>query len=413
MICRHMQIVNVDSKINIMDRQYFTAREAADALGITLPTLYAYTSRGQVQSEPVPGEARARRYSRPDIERLLERKEARRDPAKAAARGLHWGSPVLSSGITLIHAGKLYYRGRDAIRLAETATLEQVAELLWDAAPEERLFDTAGPAVAPPGTIRDGPLVRLQIALARAEAIDPASCDLRPAAVRKTGARMLRLAAAAITGRAVRTPVHLALQSAWSAGSAAAEAIRMALVLCADHELNVSAFTARCAASAGASPYDTVSAALATLKGGRHGGATRRVAALFTEARTPAHARAAITERLRRGEPVPGFGHPLYPQGDPRAALLLRLASAGPDRVAWSLSRALSRAAAGLLHELPNLDFGLVTLVRSYRMPEDAPLLLFALGRTVGWIAHAIEQYESNQLIRPRAHYNGPPPELT
>jgi citrate synthase len=184
-------------------------------------------------------------------------------------------------------------------------------------------------------------------------------------------------------------------------------------VLCADHELNVSAFTARCAASAGASPYDTVSAALATLKGSRHGGETKRVAALFAEVRTPRRARTAIAGRLRRGDRVPGFGHPLYPNGDPRAALLIQLAANGPDRGAWSLARAVSHTAGELLREQPNLDFGLVALARSYRLPEDAPILLFALGRTAGWIAHAMEQYASGELIRPRASYTGPAPELT
>src|SRR5215471_7555274 len=113
------------------EQRFLTAKQAAEVLSVTLPTLYAYTSRGQLRSESVPGRPRERRYYREDIQRLRDRKEARRDPDKAAARGLNWGSPVLASGITLIHEGKLYYRGRDVLRLAETATLEQVAELLW------------------------------------------------------------------------------------------------------------------------------------------------------------------------------------------------------------------------------------------------------------------------------------------
>ena len=110
---------------------YLTAQQAADALGVTRATLYAYTSRGQLRSEPVAGRPRERRYYREDVERLKERKEARRDPSKAAAQGLHWGGPVLESGITLIHNGRLYYRGRDAVTLAETSSVEQVAALLW------------------------------------------------------------------------------------------------------------------------------------------------------------------------------------------------------------------------------------------------------------------------------------------
>jgi citrate synthase len=387
-----------------------TAGQAAAALGVTLPTLYAYTSRGQLRSEPAPGRTRERRYHRQDVERLLERKEARRDPAKAAARGLHWGSPVLSSSLTLIQNGRLYYRGRDALQLAETATLEEVAELLWGAAaPEPR--PPAHPASPRLAHIRD-PLVKLQTVLPLAGARDPSAYDLRPAAVRQTGAKILRLMTAAVAGKSL--PAHLALQSAWAPKKAAlAGPIRAALVLCADHELNVSAFTARCAASAGASPYDTVAAALATLKGSRHGGSTQRVAALMDETAEPARARVVLANRLRRGETLPGFGHPLYPQGDPRAAMLMKLAEAGGNRVQSNLAKALVRAAAGLLHDAPNLDFGLVALARACGLPDIAPLVLFAIGRTVGWIAHAIEQYESGALIRPRASYTGPPPDST
>jgi citrate synthase len=181
-------------------------------------------------------------------------------------------------------------------------------------------------------------------------------------------------------------------------------------VLSADHELNVSAFAARCAASAGASPYDVVSAAMATLKGYRHGGAAERVLALVAEADTPTSARAAVANRLRRGEAVPGFGHRLYPAGDPRAALLIRLAAASGNETEWRRFRNLRRAGWELLHDLPNLDFGLAALTRAYGLPEQAPLLLFALGRTIGWMAHAIEEYASGQLIRPRARYIGPMP---
>jgi citrate synthase len=205
--------------------------------------------------------------------------------------------------------------------------------------------------------------------------------------------------------------VHLALQAAWAPKRAAAgDVIRTALVLCADHELNVSAFTARCAASAGATPYDVVSAAMATLKGYKHGGASERVLGLFAEIGTLTDARAAIASRLRRGERLPGFGHPLYPAGDPRAARLLELAEASGNRTEWLRIRSVARAGSELLHDHPNLDFGLAAVTRAYGLPERAPVLMFALGRTAGWIAHAIEEYASDQLIRPRARYTGPMP---
>jgi citrate synthase len=295
--------------------------------------------------------------------------------------------------------------------------LEQVASLLWAAeeSERERLFHQ--PCPLPPRHMAQlractkDPLVVLHAALPVAGEIDLASYDLRPAAVRQAGARILRLMTSIITGTDAGVPAHLALQNAWAPGKpAVAEAIRTALVLCADHELNVSAFTARCVASAGASPYDVVSAAIAALKGSRHGGETGRLSSLFAEIQTMRQARTAIAERLRRGESLPGFGQPLYPDGDPRAALLMRLAESSGNRPAWKLLRTLAGAARDLLHDAPNLDFGLVALARAYDMPERAPLLLFALGRTTGWIAHAIEQYGSSELIRPRANYTGPAP---
>jgi citrate synthase len=254
-------------------------------------------------------------------------------------------------------------------------------------------------------------LAPLQIALPIAASRDPASYDLRPAAVRQTGARILRLLTTIVSGRDGPEPMHRALQAAWAPKrNDVAGVIRTALVLCADHELNVSAFTARCAASAGASPYDVVAAAMATLKGYKHGGAAERVLALVADADSLKSARALLVNRLRRGEGLPGFGHPLYPAGDPRAALLLRLAEDSGNEPAWRQFRHLARAGSDVLHDLPNLDFGLAAVTRAYRLPDEAPLVLFALGRTIGWIAHAIEQYASGQLIRPRARYTGPAP---
>jgi citrate synthase len=201
------------------------------------------------------------------------------------------------------------------------------------------------------------------------------------------------------------------LQQAWAPRRpATAEAIRAALVLCADHELNVSAFSARCAASAGASPYDVVSAALATLKGYRHGGAAERALLLARRAGTPRGAHAAIVERLRHGEGIPAFGHPLYPDGDPRAAALIALAESSGNDAAWRPFRNLRKAAIDLLDDAPNLDFGLAAITRTFRLPAEASFILFALGRTIGWMAHAMEEYASGHLIRPRARYTGPAP---
>jgi citrate synthase len=185
----------------------------------------------------------------------------------------------------------------------------------------------------------------------------------------------------------------------------------MALILCADHELNVSSFTARCVASAGSPPYAVVSAGLAALQGVRHGGNCMRVEALLREAERPENAATTMADRIKRGDGAPGFGHRLYPQGDPRGRLLLEQATLlRPEAPVVRLAAALAQEAERTLHDYPNLDFGLVTLCMALELPPGAALALFALGRTLGWIGHALEEYQAGRLIRPRAHYVGDPP---
>ena len=208
--------------------------------------------------------------------------------------------------------------------------------------------------------------------------------------------------------------IAVTLARAWAPGrEPAARLISAALVLCADHELNVSSFTARCAASAGATPYAVVAAGLAALTGVKHGGHGERVEAFLREvgAQRGAGTRAAIAARLKRGESLPGFGHELYPEGDPRCAELLQLAAeALPRSPAVALGRVVAAHAFDLVGERPNLDFGLVIAARALDLPPGGALALFAIGRTIGWIGHAIEQYRLDRLIRPRARYIGEAP---
>src|SRR6476661_3261389 len=256
-----------------MDERFLTAQEAAAELGISLATLYAYASRGMLRSEPSPGESRARRYPLTDVLRLKEKKELRKEPEKAAPKALSWGLPVLESALTLIQDGHLYYRGRDAVELARTATVEEVAALLWTGDPGEarKLFQGEPPGIAWHLPESLTPVERCQVALPLAGAADLAAWDLRPAAVAATGARLLRFLAETAAGAAPPLPIPPIAEILQAAGAPgrpeAAGPIGAALILAADHELNVSAFTARCVASAAASPYDVVSAGLAALKG--------------------------------------------------------------------------------------------------------------------------------------------------
>lgn len=395
-----------------MEDRFLTAQEAAAELGVSLATLYAYASRGMLRSEPVPGEPRARRYPREDVLRLREKKELRKEPEKAAPKALSWGMPVLESALTLIQDGRLYYRGRDAVALARTSTVEEVAALLWNG-DAGRLFAEGPPRITwhlPEGLT---PIERCQVAIPLAGAADLAAWDLRPAAVAATGARILCLMAETAAGAPSLPSIAATLQAGWAPGRPeVAGPIGAALILAADHELNVSAFTARCVASANGSPWDVVSAGLAALKGSRHGGHTERVEALFREAGTAAGARRVLADRLRRGEPIPGCGHSLYPDGDPRGTALLEMArEIAPGSPAVDCALALADAYRELIHEHPTIDHGLVALSRALDLPQHTPLALFALGRAIGWIGHAIEQYGANKLIRPRAAYVGETPE--
>ncbi|MCA9874154.1 MAG: citrate synthase family protein [Anaerolineales bacterium] len=398
---------------------YLTAKEAARLLDVQVPTLYAYVSRGLIRSEETEGKSRARRYLAADVEALRTRKELRRDPAKVAESALHFGVPVLESAITLIEDGRFYYRGHDAIALARERPFAAVVSLIWTGSLAADWLDDAAysdpPAVGVKGL---APIEAFQAVLPLAAAQDWAAYDLSPSAVGQTGARILNLLTAVFTNQPANSqasphsiPDHLQ-QALAPQQPQAAGLFNTALILCADHELNISSFTARCVASAGSTPYGVVAAGLAALQGPKHGGFTERVAALLREADTPERAAATLASRLRRGEGIPGFGHPLYPNGDPRARELLDQVTAvcGACPVVL-LAQELETAVWQTVGLRPTVDFGLVVLARALDLPPGAALGLFALGRTVGWIGHALEQYQLDQMIRPRARYVGPAPE--
>ena len=402
--------------------QHLTSQEAAEELEISPSTLYAYVSRGLIRSEATDGDSRSRRYLKEDVHRLKERKDFRRNPTKAVEQALHWGEPVLESAITLIAQGRLYYRGHDAMELATTRAVEEVAALIWlgdVAADVSTLFDAASSrasfrCLATRRRVADlAPIEMFQAILPVAAAEDVAAYNFHPLAVAQTGARILGLLALIAAGRDEKgNDLAQTLQEGWvPEDPSVVQLVRAALILCADHELNVSTFTARCVASAGSTPYAVVMAGLSALQGAKHGGSVEQVEAFLQEVGTPAQAQEAVARRLKRGERLPGFGHQLYPDGDPRGKALLELTSkAYPDAPAVALGEALITQARRAIGQHPTVDFALAVLANALQQPPGAALALFALGRTIGWIGHAIEQYQLDQLIRPRARYVGPTP---
>lgn len=391
---------------------WINAAEASRTLGVTRPTLYAYVSRGLVRSEPGTSATRERRYARDDIERLKRRADERRNPDKVASHALQWGMPVLESEITLIADDRLYYRGYDAVTLATEQPVDAVASLIWTGALDgawrpkgkgkrsERVGGTDEPFIT-----------RAQATLALASAGDPRAFDFRRDTVVEAGWKILDLVVGAAVSRAGDASIDATLARAWDVRSGGQDVIRAALILCADHELNVSAFTARCVASAGSHPYAVVVAGLAALEGIKHGGSTARVESMLASLRRERSLRSALTDRLRQGQRVDGFGHPLYRRGDPRASALLEMLDERfPKSAELRFVRELARLSESLTGEKPNLDFALGSVSRVLGLPPMSGLTLFAIGRTIGWIGHAIEQYAVNQIIRPRARYVGVAP---
>jgi len=370
-----------------------------ERLGVRSQTLYAYVSRGRVRAEPDPTEPRRSRYRASDVAALTARKARSRKVMDVASSAIAWGEPVLASAITTTVDGRLFYRGRDAVLLAETETLEAVARLLRGGH-GVALKVVERPAPPRGGTMRE----RAFAALADRAGIDAPARGRAPLALAAEAATLLDMLTDAVAGVTSGGAIHERLGRAWGQGPRGWDLIRRALVLLADHELNASTFAARVAASTGASLSAAALAGLCALSGPLHGGMAARVKALIQEAERIG-AEAAVDARIAQGSPLPGFGHQLYPDTDPRAeALLAALGATGPLE---DLRLAAERAGGRRV----NIDFALVAMGETLRLPDDAPFMLFAVARCAGWIAHALEQMQTGELIRPRARYVGADPE--
>lgn len=403
---------------------YLSATEAAAALGISLPTLYSYVSRGMLSSAP-ESNGKRRLYAADEVRRLARRKADGKRAGKVAQKVLDWGVPVLESRITSIADGRLLYRGWNAVELARTATLEETAALLWEC--EQSCFDDAPDPQIPSSawqawikqTLASAPHERALVMLPAAAAHMPRLFSAGRQAQLETAPVLMRVLAAALTAAPLsREPLHRQLAAAWAIRNRRhLELLRAALVVCADHELNASTFTVRCIASTGMHFFGAVTGALAALAGPRHCGETMLVTALFHEAREAGDVDRYVAARLARTDTVqrtilPGFGHMLYPSGDPRATILLEMlaeqAATRAERQTLTHIDSIVRAAYDATGLAPTVDFALSALERVLALPQGAAFSLFALGRAAGWLAHAMEQIEDGRLIRPRARYVGP-----
>jgi citrate synthase len=421
--------------------QWLTAEAAAARLGVKRETLYAYVSRGAVHSERAPGERRSR-FLRADVERLAAR---RRTGGRAGGLEL-----IVETDLTLLEpGGDLYYRGWSVeAAVAAGATFEEVAAWLWTG---ER---TPSPFVAPPplaevagrvaGALADQPRVdRLRAVVAAARHADPMRDDRRATAVALTGRALVATLVEALPlvagagdpadtpgavdpgtsrsedatdapGPPAGDPASVAARlwprlSPVPAGPAQVRLLDAALVLLADHELAASTLAARVTASTWADPYLVVQAGLAALGGPLHGGASAGARRLIREVdRGDATAPEAVGARLREGERIAGFGHRIYRERDPRADVLLAALGAAGVRLAAEDALLATMRERGL--PFPNVDFALASLAERHDMVDEAGELIFTVARTVGWLAHAAEEYRHRLRFRPRATYTGPAP---
>ncbi len=391
------------------DSLYLTAPEAAAELSVSSATLYAYVSRGLIRSEPT-ADSRSKRYRADDVRALKNR----RAPYGAGRQAEADGS-IMDSAISTITAQGPLYRGVLATSLAAQATLEETATLLWNIA-DSNPFTAHNIPLMTDALLQAAAALAGHSALTRAIAMvaiagedDPGAFNRSVMGRAQTGARVMRLATAAILKtQPSPDPIHRQISRAWAPGNRTAEAlIRRSLVLLAEHELNASAYTVRCAVSTGLNLYDATTAGLAALKGPRHGGAGP-LAARLVRALSEGDLAANIRERTALGERFPGFGHAVYENSDPRAEnLLAALQHAGANERLTVEAPGRIREATGLF---PTIDYALAVLTHMLELPVGHEMAIFAIARTAGWIAHAIEQQDAGVLIRPRARYTGPAP---
>ncbi|RSS87823.1 helix-turn-helix domain-containing protein, partial [Streptomyces sp. WAC05292] len=408
-----------------------TTREAARLLGVKPATVYAYVSRGQLTSRR-DAAGRGSSFDAAEVEALARR--SRREAAPPVG-----GETVVRTSLTLIEPERYWFRGVDATELAARHSYEEAAEWLWTGtlrrnarftAPPEALAAARRAVAALPE--HSGPADRLRVATAAAAVTDPLRFDLSEEAVLGSARRLIPTLVDALppaaprpagapqpAGAAASAPEGPLAARLWTRltarepDPAGLDALDLALALLIDHDLAASTLAVRVAASARAHPYAAVSAGLGVLEGPLHGAAGRLAHRTLAEVLERGGAAPVVAEHLRAGRPVPGLGHRLYAAEDPRAtALFARLEGVPGAAPALAAARELvATTAAGRGGPHANVDLALAVLTLSTGMPAEAGETVFAVARTAGWIAHALEEYQEHPLrMRPTGHYEGPRP---
>ena len=401
-----------------------TSAQVAARLCIKPATLYTYVSRGLLSSERA--EKGGSTFDPLDVEAFAA---SRRKGSRAA--GGPDGRPlmVMDSDLTLLQNDELYFRGRSAVDLARRLQFEDGVRLLW-ATPNSR-DDIDYRFVSRPDVVKairkansavgDSPrfMDRLKLALLIAGAKDPVRDSLGQPAVRDAGRQILSTMVDSLTDLQTRPPLSAPLATRLWAKVSPLEAsignvqlLNATMVLCMDHDLAISTMSARVAASARTDPYAAVMAALSTLDGAMHGAASIAAVEMLTETLATGRAERAISSQVARFGIIPGFGHIIYKEADPRARFLLKAMRELPDfREALGAADRLSAVVLSRSPRPANLDLALAVLVIGAKMQADAGELIFAVSRTAGWIAHILDEYAQPAMrLRPESRYTGTKP---
>ncbi|WP_256988281.1 MULTISPECIES: citrate synthase [unclassified Rhodococcus (in: high G+C Gram-positive bacteria)] len=380
-------------------RNMLTTAQAAARLGVKPETVYAYVSRGLLTSTRLPG-VRGSVFDVDEVEALAGRDTARRTDIGAVER--------IRTRITLIDDGHLYYRGRDAVELS-SRTFESVAHFVWTGELLDATRFVADPVVVQ--RCRDAlglmapncrSIDRIRIAVDIASTYRPMRFDTGSTSVVREAGQLLLTVAAALGGGSSELVIA---ESVWDAIKSDTSdpngrvVLQAALVLMADHGLAASTLGVRVAASTRANLYSIVSAGLGCIDGPLHGSAADPVHRFLTTAIDDPIG--ALATQLRSGERVPGFGHVIYTDRDPRAEEILRLLrdpAHGADPVVVTAADTIIEEVSSRFEAFPNSDFALATFTLAYGLRADTPEMLFALARIVGWTAHALEEYDEEPL---------------
>jgi citrate synthase len=414
-----------------MARNLLTTDQTAARLGVKLPTVYAYVSRG-ILGRTVAADGRTSRFDAAEVEQLARRGRPRPDARRAGVVDV-----VLATSLTGILGDRLVYRGHDATELARTSTFEAVAELLWSGPAAGSAVGAPGvgavtvPWASAPGAQRTARAVassladsspiteRLAVVTAALACSDPLRIDLRPEAVQAHARSLLvtlvatlpRMSTSVPTGPKATT-VAGALWSRLSPLASTTKRVRVldaALILLADHELATSTLAARVAASTRADPYAVVLSGLGAVSGLLHGAAGHAPYEMLLDARVLGSPDRAVARALATHGRVPGMGHPLYEGADPRAVCLLELLHPLLSQRDRTMLDGVLSAATATADARPNIDLATAALALATQMPSAATEAIFDIARIAGWVAHAIEEYgEAPLRFRTRSLYAGP-----